>query len=48
MKKHFSDEQSVSIPVKRTIHLHESLNNLPPEEYQLMAENQEISKSARN
>ncbi|MEB3700309.1 hypothetical protein VOD00_20560, partial [Escherichia coli] len=27
---------------------HESLNNLTPEEYRLMAETPEISKSARN
>ncbi|MBU9858501.1 integrase, partial [Rahnella aceris] len=27
---------------------HESLNNLTPEEYRLMAENTEISKSAWN
>ncbi|HCD2235375.1 TPA: transposase, partial [Enterobacter hormaechei] len=27
---------------------HESLNNLTPEEYRLMAENPEISKSAWN
>ncbi|MFP9530540.1 integrase core domain-containing protein, partial [Pectobacterium brasiliense] len=27
---------------------HESLNHLTPEEYRLMAENPEISKSARN